>query len=263
MKFTQKTKYFIYGSVATAVLVPLTIFAVETIPVTFSEGDVLSANVLNTVLKRVNDTQRGFTTSNEMNGTWNCKVEEIHDALNIGQCIQNGPLMEKSLTITFVSASNTFSESQNHASCAVGAGTSNGTYAVTGGYLTILRANQRRAYQQKMLNPDRFSTNPEVQSILTCEKQALLPAPADALTATLSGKNVALTWTDQSTDETGFKVQAKTSVKGMWTTATTTGAGATSYTVSGLSAGTYWFRVLATNGNGDAISSSEVQAVVQ
>ena len=31
MKFTQKTKYFIFGAIATAVLVPLGTYAVKTI----------------------------------------------------------------------------------------------------------------------------------------------------------------------------------------------------------------------------------------
>jgi uncharacterized protein (DUF2141 family) len=74
---------------------------------------------------------------------------------------------------------------------------------------------------------------------------------------------VALAWTDQSADETGFKVQYKTSAKGSWTTATTTAANATSYTISSLTAGKYWIRVVAKNSDGDAMSSSEVQAEVQ
>ena len=64
MKYTQKTKYFAFGALATAVLVPLAIYAVETIPVTFSEGDVISASVMNTVLKRVNNVQKGFDDVN-------------------------------------------------------------------------------------------------------------------------------------------------------------------------------------------------------
>ena len=62
MKYTQKTKYFIYGVIATAVLVPLGTYAVKTIPVTFSEGDVLSASVLNSLMTRINDVQQGFTS---------------------------------------------------------------------------------------------------------------------------------------------------------------------------------------------------------
>jgi hypothetical protein len=39
MKLTQKTKYFIFGVIATAGLIPLGSYAVKTIPLTFAEGD--------------------------------------------------------------------------------------------------------------------------------------------------------------------------------------------------------------------------------
>jgi hypothetical protein len=117
------------------------------------------------------------------------------------------------------------------------------------------------------LNPDKFnwlsgSSSPK-QEYSVCTKQSIAPAPANALSATVSGTSVALAWTDQSDDETGFKVQYKTSAKGSWTTATTTAANTTSYTLSSLTAGTYWIRVVAKNTNGDSMSSSEVQAVIQ
>jgi hypothetical protein len=44
---------------------------------------------------------------------------------------------------------------------------------------------------------------------------------------------------------------------------TTTGANATSFTHAGVTAGTYWYRVLTTNADGDSISSSEVLATIQ
>jgi hypothetical protein len=41
MKNTQKSKYFVYGVVATVVCVPLLLKAKETIKLTFQEGDVV------------------------------------------------------------------------------------------------------------------------------------------------------------------------------------------------------------------------------
>jgi len=100
-------------------------------------------------------------------------------------------------------------------------------------------------------------------NILVLDKANTPPAPVDGLTAAVSGASVALTWTDFSTDETGFKVQYKTSATGSWVTSTTTPANALSYTVNGLATGNYWFRVIATNSFGDSVSSSEVQGVVR
>jgi hypothetical protein len=116
------------------------------------------------------------------------------------------------------------------------------------------------------LTANGFSSSIDFNSsfnIIILDRKNTPPAPADAVSATVSGTSVALAWTDQSIDETGFKVQYKTSVKGSWTTASTTAANATSYTITGLTAGTYWIRVIATNTYGDAISSSEIQAVLQ
>ena len=69
MKFTQKTKYFIFGAIATAVLVPLGTYAVKTIPVTFAEGDVVSASVMNALLKRI-ETVTSPLTDDDLIGTW-------------------------------------------------------------------------------------------------------------------------------------------------------------------------------------------------
>ncbi len=67
-------------------------------------------------------------------------------------------------------------------------------------------------------------------------------------------------WTDNSTDETGFKVQQSTD-NATWTTITTTAANITSYNVVSLTTNTlYYFRVIATNTGGDAAASSSVSA---
>ena len=116
------------------------------------------------------------------------------------------------------------------------------------------------------INPSKFvwqinSSLPQ-QEYVICEKQSLPPAPVNALTALVSGSNATLTWTDQSTDETGFKVQRKLASAESWVDIFTTAANATSYSDSGLPSGTYMYRVFATNANGDSISSSEVLATV-
>ena len=82
------------------------------------------------------------------------------------------------------------------------------------------------------------------------------PAAPSGLAATQpTATSAALTWTDNSSDETGFKVQS--SDGSAWTDQPAAGAGATSATVSGLTSGTsYEFRVLATNGNGDSTPSN-------
>jgi len=264
MKFSQKTKYFIYGVIATAVLLPLGTYAVKTIPVTFSEGDVLSASVLNTLLTRINDTQQGFTSVSDLDGTWSCTVYDT-SAFGTDKCSADGAILEsKSGNLTFNATNKTWSwAGQGSLNDCGSGGASSGIYDVKAGILVT----DLGVYDTRRRGPNEFvwfiTNSMPPTGFNVCLKANIAPAPADAVTATVSGTSVALTWNDQSTDETGFKVQYKTSAKGSWTTKTTTAADATSYTITGLTAGTYWIRVVATNANGDAMSSSEVQAVIQ
>ena len=76
-------------------------------------------------------------------------------------------------------------------------------------------------------------------------------APSDLVATAASTSSIGLTWTDQSSDETGFEVQR---CQGFLCTAfvpvgTTLPAGSTSYTDTGLTAGTsFSYRVRAVNG---------------
>jgi titin len=85
-------------------------------------------------------------------------------------------------------------------------------------------------------------------------------APTGLATGTTTSSSVALTWTDTSGDETGFKVYRNTSSTCAGATlVATAGANATSYTVSGLSSSTtYYFCVAAANTIGDSAAAGPV-----
>jgi len=87
---------------------------------------------------------------------------------------------------------------------------------------------------------------------------ATAPTAPSALNATgVSTSQIDLTWSDNSNNETGFRVQRATSLNGNYNTITTTSANATSYSVTGLSSGTtYYFRVSAVNAAGNSNSTS-------
>ena len=74
---------------------------------------------------------------------------------------------------------------------------------------------------------------------------------------------VSLAWTDNSTDETGFKVLRKDSLKGSYSTVTTTSAGVISYDDTVTESKTYWYRVSATNDNGTSVPSKMVRVDVE
>ena len=68
--------------------------------------------------------------------------------------------------------------------------------------------------------------------------------------------------TDDNTDETRFKVLKKDNLTGSYSTITTTSSDATSYSVTVTAAGSYWYRVSATNSNGDSVGSMAVKVDV-
>lgn len=84
------------------------------------------------------------------------------------------------------------------------------------------------------------------------------PSELTASTPTSSTSSV-LTWADNSSDETGFRVERKTNAAGTWGTVATLGANATGHTDTGpfTQGNVYYYRVVATGAGGDSIPSNE------
>ena len=86
--------------------------------------------------------------------------------------------------------------------------------------------------------------------------------PADPTSLQFSNlgyTSVNLAWTDNASDESGFRIERSTNGGTSWTTQGTVGANVTAYTATGLSSGTaYSMRVIAYNGAGDSGPSNAV-----
>lgn len=91
------------------------------------------------------------------------------------------------------------------------------------------------------------------------------PAAPSNLTATSPRKKVIdLAWSDNSGDETGFKIERATNAAGPFTQIATVAANVRTYRNSGLSSGTtYHYRVRATNGSGDSAYSNTASATAR
>jgi hypothetical protein len=85
-------------------------------------------------------------------------------------------------------------------------------------------------------------------------------APSGLSAAAASSSRIDLSWTDNSSDEGGFKVERSPNGT-TWTQVATVGANARTYAAAGLSASTqYYFRVRAYNAAGDSAYSNAASA---
>lgn len=86
-------------------------------------------------------------------------------------------------------------------------------------------------------------------------------APSNLTASAVSASQINLSWTDNTNDETGFKIERKTGINGAHSQIATVGANVTSYTNTSLSWGTqYFFIVRATNATADSTVSNEANA---
>ncbi|KPV49551.1 hypothetical protein SE17_31970 [Kouleothrix aurantiaca] len=97
---------------------------------------------------------------------------------------------------------------------------------------------------------------------LTGPAVVALPSAPSSLTATVVSKTqINLSWADNSSDETGFKIERSTSSTTGFTQVGTTGPGVTTFQSTGLTGNTtYYYRVRATNANGDSGYSNTASA---
>ena len=96
-----------------------------------------------------------------------------------------------------------------------------------------------------------------------CDKQNLPPTTPATLTASASGMTVSLAWSDNSTNETSFNVLRRDSCDGSFSTVGTETEDVTSSTDTVPAAGSYWYRVSATNDNGTSVPSKMVRVDVE
>jgi len=107
--------------------------------------------------------------------------------------------------------------------------------------------------------------NSTFSSVAQAVTAGAVPAAASSLSAVpTSGSgstSITLTWADNSSNETGFRVEKALSASGPWTQATSVSQGVTTATVGSLaSLTTHYFRVVAFNAGGDAAPSATAAA---
>lgn len=105
------------------------------------------------------------------------------------------------------------------------------------------------------------SVNTSAVQIIDDETPPLPAAPTNLSATTVSGSQINLAWSDNSDNETGFRIERKTGVDGTYGQVATVEANATSYADNGLNSSTeYFYRVNAYHATGNSGYSNEVSA---
>ena len=255
-------------------------------PHTFSCGDTISADMMNEIFDYIKNANKMISAS-ELIGTWECLLSTTKS-----ECRTAGwdnatdgvilPYVYNTDTLVMIDNDNgTYSYTTpvpNIFNCAdngfdsAGFGDwivkNNVLYVVysSGGVAGVAtNANNVKIVRLKKVSNTKllmeYDSNPVFAE---CDKQNLPPIAPTLDNVTASGKTVSLAWADNSTDETGFKVLRRDSCDGSFSTVGTADAEATSTSDTVTAAGSYWYRVSATNdNNGDSIASKIIRVDVE
>jgi fibronectin type 3 domain-containing protein len=86
-------------------------------------------------------------------------------------------------------------------------------------------------------------------------------APGNCSATAVSKSQIDLSWTDNSSDETGFRIERSKRVNTSFAEIAVVGQDVTSYTDTTVSKGTtYFYRIRSTNAAGDSAYSNEASA---
>ena len=257
-------------------------------PHRFSAGDTISADMMNEIFDYIKNANKMISAS-ELIGTWSCSLYTQGAGCGLTSTVGTDSVYKyKSSTLVMTDDEDgTYSYTStipNVFNCGDVAdnGTGLGNWVVKNNILfhdvykwgikgdPSLEAQLGFVKLKKVSNTRLLMESEQAKPVFAeCEKQNIPPiAPTlDNVTqipaTSDSGYRVSLTWTDNSTDETGFKVLRKDTLTGSFSTVTTTAADATSYSDTVTAAGTYKYRVSTTNSNGDSTGSKVVEVVVE
>jgi hypothetical protein len=259
-------------------------------PHTFSCGDTISADMMNEIFDYIKNSSKMITAS-ELLGTWSCSRYAQNSACAVGDNssvtwgwtieTDSGFRYNSGTLVMIDDGDGTYSyttSKPNIFSCGDANNTGLGDWVVKNNklFMNISRGGikgeaNNRAHNiivslDVVSNSKLLMEIPDIEADYTvaeCDKQNIPPITPATFTASASGMTVSLAWTDSSADETGFKVLRKDSCDGSYSTVGTADADATSTSDTITAAGSYWYRVSATNSNGDSVASKMVKVDVE
>ena len=249
---------------------------------TFSSGDVISADMMNELFDYIENANRMISAS-DLIGTWSCtRYAQTTGCGGSGWAVGTDSVYRSnSGTLVMIDdGDDTYSyttSAPNMFSCG-DPSTGLGNWVVKNNILfndfssggvkgnPSLEAQTMYVKLKKVSNSKLLMEIKDATTVFAeCDKQATPPTNPTAFAATTTSLSNVLTWTDNSSDESGFKIYKKTTVSGAWTLIDA-GAGLTvstnvvTYTDTVSAAGDSWYRVKANHvTNGDSIGSKVIK----
>jgi hypothetical protein len=133
-----------------------------------------------------------------------------------------------------------------------------GTYPHCG---VILKCEVESGLKWVQYESDDSTQAEQYKSALVVNYLAPPTAPTGLSVAPNGANRIDLSWTDNSNNETGFKIQRKLGAGGTWQQIDTAGANVTTYTDTAvIGNAAYYYRVCAYNPDGDSAWSNEANA---
>jgi len=252
-------------------------------PHEFKSGDIISAEMMNELFDYIKNSNKMISAS-ELIGTWSCSLYTAPT----GECtwtVGTESLHEHtSSTLVMINDGDgtySYTAQPNMFLCETDLGF--GIWIVKNNVLFIVgsaggvagdasRVNAVKLVKLKKVSNSKLlmEFNPALPRYAECDKQNLAPNPPSSLTYALpadnSSSSITLTWTDTTSNQTeavtGYKVIRKTENTDNFTTVSTITNNTTrTYADDNVSDnGTYWYRVLAYNTNGDGTPSKVVKS---
>ena len=249
-------------------------------PHRFSAGDTISADMMNEIFDYIKNANKMISAS-ELIGTWSCVLYSQG-----GGCTATGLSLGTDSLYRYYSTTlvmiddgdNTTSYTStipNIFNCADNA-TGLGNWVIKNNTLFVdvykwgikgdpsVEAQLGFAKLKKVSNTKFLMESEQAKTIFAeCDKQNLPPTTPATLTASASGTTVSLAWSDNSTNETSFNVLRRDSCDGSFSIVDNVTENETSSTDTVPAAGSYWYRVSATNDNGTSVPSKMVRVDVE
>lgn len=241
----------------------------SSVPYTFQDGQVISADTMNDLFGRIKMSNEGFASVNDLNGAWSCITYDFSGQ----QKTNNMPnaqfsadsttgLQAITQTWTFNNGALTMDKVVPGGIGANATGGCNGatsfayTVNIIAPYLALTgsqgcTSGNGYVLAVKRTSPYNFIT-PLSQTVVSCTAINQPPSPPSALTATVANGGVALSWTDNGGSPATYSVLKKSS--GSYTQIASVSAGSTTYTDTSGNVGDL-YRIKSVNGNGASLAS--------